>query len=180
MGSNQRRLSRRFYRPLSFSTSQSAADQRICAVQMRFSISYASMISEFGKPARPRTRSREATDGADGSGYVERPPPGCPAAGRTLHRRKRPGCAADDTPRLVTPSKCQRQRLSRCSWQRVPQCRVAGRRMARGCPGGVGLATLTVVSASRGSACRELFIASATRLAECFRRSERRARLWVR
>jgi len=46
LGSNQRRLSRRFNRPLSFCTSQSAAYQRICAAQMRFSISYASMISE--------------------------------------------------------------------------------------------------------------------------------------
>ena len=34
--------------------------------------------------------------------------------------RKRPGCAAD-TPQLVTSSTCQRQWLSRCSRQRVPQ-----------------------------------------------------------
>jgi hypothetical protein len=73
--SNQRRLSRRFYRPLSLCTSQSATDQLICPGQMRFSISYASMTSAFGELARPRTGSREATDGPGGSGYVDRPPP---------------------------------------------------------------------------------------------------------
>ena len=52
LGSNQRRLSRRFYRPLSLCTSQSAADQHICAGQMRFSISCASMPS----PRLPRGR----------------------------------------------------------------------------------------------------------------------------
>jgi hypothetical protein len=74
LGSNQRRLSRRFYRPLSLCTSQSAADQRIRAGQMRFSISYASMPSTFGKLARPRTGSREAADGLGRSGYPDRPP----------------------------------------------------------------------------------------------------------
>jgi hypothetical protein len=41
---------------------------------MRFSISYASMTSEFEELARPRTGSREATNGAGGSGYADRPP----------------------------------------------------------------------------------------------------------
>jgi hypothetical protein len=116
LGSNQRRLSRRFYRPLSFSTSQSAADQHICAVQMRFSISYASMTSKFEELARPRTGSREATDGADGSGYADRPPP-MPSGWAHPPPRKRPGCAADDTPQLITSGMCERQRLSRCSRQ---------------------------------------------------------------
>jgi hypothetical protein len=40
---------------------------------MRFSISYASMTSAFGELARPRTGSREATDGPGGSGYADRP-----------------------------------------------------------------------------------------------------------
>ncbi len=71
LGSNQRRLSRRFYRPLSFCTSQSAADQRICAGRMRFSISCASMTSEFEELARPRSGSRESTDGAGGSGCCD-------------------------------------------------------------------------------------------------------------
>ena len=37
--------------------------------------------------------------------------------------RKRPGCAADDTPQLITSSTCQRQRLSRCSRQRAVAAR---------------------------------------------------------
>jgi hypothetical protein len=96
LGSNQRRLSRRFYRPLSLGTSQSAADQLICAGQMGFSISYAYMTSAFGELARPRTGSCEATDGARGIGYADRPHPN---AGDWTHppARKRPGCAADHT-----------------------------------------------------------------------------------
>ena len=120
LGSNQRRLSRRFYRPLSFCTSQSAADQRICAVKMRLSISRAFMTLEFEELARPRTGSREATDGAGGSGYVDRPPPnarrlGAPFTAQASRMRGR------RQPQLITSSTCQRQRLSRCSWQRVPR-----------------------------------------------------------
>jgi hypothetical protein len=47
---------------------------------MRFSISYASAPSAFGE-LRPRTGSREATDGPGGSGYVDRPPASPPGGG---------------------------------------------------------------------------------------------------
>jgi hypothetical protein len=107
-------------RPLSLRASQIAADQLICAVQMRFSISCASMTSEFGELARPRTRSHEATDIAGGSGYVDRPPPNALPLGAPPPR-KRPGRAADDTPQLITSSTRHRQRLNRCSWQRVSE-----------------------------------------------------------
>ena len=100
LGSNQRRLSRRFYRPLSLCTSKNAADQRICAGQMRFSISYAFMASESGELARPRTGSREATDAPGRSGYADRPPALLPRRLACPPPRKRPGCAADDTPQL--------------------------------------------------------------------------------
>jgi hypothetical protein len=84
----------------------------------------ASMTSEFEELARPRTGSREATDGAGGSGYVDRPPPnarrpGAPFTAQASRMRGR------RQPQLITSSTCQRQRLSRCSWQRVP--RVPGR-----------------------------------------------------
>ena len=94
MGSNQRRLSRRFYRPLSFGTSQSAAERPICAVQESFSISCTSM------PAGPEN-SR-----AHGQGHTE---PRTASAGAVM-LTVRP---------LKTSSTCQRQRLSRCSRQRA-------------------------------------------------------------
>ncbi len=87
-------------RPLSLCTSKNAADQRICAGQMRFSISYAFMPSESGELARPRTGSREATDAPGRSGYADRPPALLPRRLAYPPPRKRPGCAADDTPQL--------------------------------------------------------------------------------
>src|SRR5271165_6881142 len=90
LGSNQRRLSRRFYRPLSLCTSQSATDQHIYAGQMRFSISYAFMPSESWELARPRTGSGEATDGPGRNGYADRPPALLPGGWRNLHRASVP------------------------------------------------------------------------------------------
>jgi hypothetical protein len=93
-------------------------DQHIFAGQMIFSISYAPMTSAFGELMWPRTRSREATDGAGGSGCA--PLPDCPAGECVLQRASGPGARWDGAPQLFTSSMCQRQVLSRCSRQRVP------------------------------------------------------------
>ena len=56
LGSNQRRLSRRFYRPLSLCTSQSAADQQICAGGRDLRIPCSSALG-FQELARATDRS---------------------------------------------------------------------------------------------------------------------------
>ena len=73
LGSNQRRLSRRFYRPLSLCTSQSATDQRICSSGRDLRIPCSSVPSESGNSRGPRTGARDATDGLGKSGYIDRP-----------------------------------------------------------------------------------------------------------
>ena len=83
LGSNQRRLSRRFYSP-SLLTEEPGADQHIRVSMRDLGLPPSAMRpwvpGSVGRAARgrmrngPRTGAAEATDGAGGSGYADRPP----------------------------------------------------------------------------------------------------------
>ena len=72
LGSNQRRLSRRFYRPLSFRPSHMplTSAYAVRGSAPAAAVRDASVRSGLG---RPRTGAEIATDGAGGSGYADRP-----------------------------------------------------------------------------------------------------------
>ena len=97
LGSNQRRLSRRFYRPLSSHLSQTPLTSEYCfeAPIRATVVRYASVRPGFRKPHGPRTGERAATDDRDGSGYADRPP-GFPALQLRRRRQDRWRGTADD------------------------------------------------------------------------------------
>ena len=138
LGSNQRRLSRRFYSPLAPPESPPAYQRirhsrRVCGPPpsaMRPWVPGFGGLAAHGRArTSPRTGAGKATDGAGGSGYADRP---ARIPSLTCHFRMPARCLR--RPRHRVLPRCRGcQGLRRCTgWRRWPGRRCSGRKSSAG------------------------------------------------